>query len=126
MSIVASEKNVRDYREQSRQIEEHARDWEHDIRLRDFNARSEKCYKTFVELQMSIASLADERVRQKHQKECFKITVELISFFDCNVKTEDLNYIYAHEITKGFAHLWDYLHKYCNDMVAKHDWARDY
>lgn len=126
MPTVESEKTVKNYREQSKQIEKQIKDWEHEIRLMDFNDQSEKCYKAFVDLQMFIASLADEHERDKHQKECFNITEGLISFFDCNVKTEDLNYIYKHDITKGFAHLWDYLHKYCNNMTAKYDWAQKY
>ena len=126
MPTVEQEKIVKNYREQSKQIEEQIKDWEHEIRLRDFNDQSEKCYKAFIDLQMSIASLTDEHEGGNHQKECFKITEGLISFFDCNVKTEDLNYIYTNEITKGFAHLWDYLHKYCNNMTAKYDWAQKY
>ena len=126
MPIVAPEANVKRFRVQSKQIEDQLRDWEHEIRLQDFNDNSEKCYKAFIELQMSIASLRNEHAGEKSQKECFKITEDLISFFDCNVKTEDLNYIYTNEITKGFAHLWDYLHQYCNDMVSKHEWARKY
>ncbi len=126
MPATPTEKTVKNYREQSRQVEEQIKDWEHEIRLRDFNDQSEKCYKSFVDLQMSIASLTDERESGKHQKECFKITEGLISFFDCHVKTEDLNYIYKHEITKAFTHLWDYLHQYCANMTAKYDWAQKY
>lgn len=126
MPTLATEKSVKSYREQSKQIEEQLKDWEYEIRLKDFNTQSEKCYKTFAELQISVASLTGEHEKENLQKECFKITEGLISFFDCHVKTDDLNYIYAHETTKGFTHLWDYLHKYCNDMVAKNDWARKY
>ena len=126
MPTVAPEKTVKNYREQSKQIEEQIKDWEHELRLRDFNSQSEKCYKAFIDLQMFIASLTDEHERDRHQKECFKITEDLISFFDCSVKTEDINYIYRNEITIGFAHLWDYLHQYCNNMTAKYDWARQY
>lgn len=114
------------YKGQSKLIEQQLKAWEHEIKLRHFNENCERCHKAFNELRSSIATVSDAKIAEKYEKECFEITRNLIAFFDCHVPAEDLNYIYKHKTTSSFAHLWDCIHEYCNDIICKYEWARQY
>ena len=125
-TVDIAKKEVKIYKDQSEQIAKQLKAWEEEIRLRHFNENCERCHKAFNELRVSIASLSNPKEAEYYEKECFRITKSFISFFDCNVPTENLDYIYKHKTTQSFAHLWDCIHEYCNDIICKYEWARQY
>lgn len=108
------------------QIEGYLKVWEKALRLRRINQASIDIYKDFTSLQMNLATCDDKKIQEKFQKKCFVIMHNFICFIDCNLRTNDLNYLYRNETTKGFANFWDQIHDYCNNMIEKYVWARKY
>ena len=125
-AVMEVQREVGLFKIQSKEFEEQVKDWELEFSLKDLNESSRKFHKTFVDLQTKIASFDKNEDREKLQKRCFEIIRGLISHFDCNVRTEDLDYIYKHEVTREFTHLWDHIHEYCNGIISKHPWAQRY
>lgn len=107
----------------SKQLREIIKKWEKELRLNDLSRDCEKCLDAFVELKMSIEQIQDQKKKESFEKKCYEITCNLLGAIEEDWDTDAFLFYYQHKLTASFKQMWDYLHKYVDDLSGKYSWS---
>ena len=110
---------VKEFKADVDQLEEYAKQWEQEFRLKEIGKASEKCYEAFNDLQMSLSKLSDKVFRDKLRLSCYEDTKKFLSYFESEGNEDVVVLLFNH--CKPFAELFTHCSDYCSKIEREHD-----
>lgn len=90
-----------------------------DVRIKKISELADDCYKTFNDLQMSIAKIDDSDKKQEYDLKCYEETYNFLVFIENKVDPDF--YVYISIKSKSFSDLISHYSLYCTRIEEKHD-----